>query len=98
MIGAKGAIIGLQFIEKFPMLVSVGACGTISVFAVRGCPSLLRQHCLGRFLNLAPNPQKKIVNSAITSMTCEVVANSRYDRHKATPRSELAATMRYYTE
>lgn len=31
-------------------------------------------------------------------MTCEVVANPRYDRHERTPRSELAANMRYFAD
>ena len=96
MIGAKGTIIALQFIEKYPMLLSAGTCGTISVFAVRGCPSIIRQYCLGRFLNLGLDPNKKQVNTAITAMACEVVSNPRYDRDRKPPKSELSACLNYY--
>ena len=98
MIGGKSAIVGLQFVDKFPLLVSVGSCGTISVFAVRGCPGRLRQYCLGRFLNVSPDNDQKMVNTAITAMTCEVIPNPRFDSHRHQPVNELTAVMDYYAE
>ena len=52
LIGSKMAITAIEFIDKYPLLVSAGQCGIISVYAIRGAPRSLKYMCLARFLNL----------------------------------------------
>ena len=42
LIGSKLAITAIEFVENYPLLVSVGKCGIISVYAIRGSPSSIR--------------------------------------------------------
>ena len=76
-------------------------CGIVSVYAVRGCPRLLKNHCLGRFLNvnrdLNVESSQKFINTPITSMTLEVTENPRYDPNEVQV-GALGETVKYYND
>lgn len=81
LVGSKLAIVGMQFVDKFPLLVTASECGLVCVYAVRGCVRGIRAHCLGRFINI--NAENGVYyNSAITGMAIEVVKNPRYDSNE----------------
>ena len=42
LIGSKMAIVALEFVKEFPLLVSASMCGIISIYSVRGGPRQIR--------------------------------------------------------
>lgn len=96
LIGSKMAIVALEFVKEFPLLVSASTCGIVSVYSVRGGPRKLRNHCLGRFLNVNQDSTSlKFINTPITSMTLEVKANPRYDANEK-ELGELAEVVKFF--
>ena len=81
----------MEFVAEYPLLVSASAGGIIAVHAMRGGPSRLKAHCIGRFLNVNFDGDR-FVNVPITSMTIELRKNVRYDP-KEKKLGELAQTM-----
>jgi len=74
MTGSKLAIIGLEFVERYPLLVSIGSGGTICIYTTRGAPLAIRNFCIGRFLNLGFNGEE-YVNVGLTSMFLKLYEN-----------------------
>ena len=98
LIGSKMAIVALEFVKEYPLLVSASMCGIVSVYAVRGAPRRIKNHCLGRFLNVNRDfTTQKFMNTSITSMTLEVVANPRFDPNE-TKMGALGETIKFYND
>lgn len=95
LLSAKQSIVALHFVDEFPLLLSASECGILSLFSVRGSPTLIRRLCLGRFLNVSPNHTGQMVNTAITGMTFEVVNNPRFDPEEK-DYGELARNVSYF--
>ena len=95
-LGSKSQIVAIEFIEKFPLLVSVSQDGIIAIYTVRGCPRLLRSQNIARLLNVSYDGDA-YVNSAITGMTYEVVPNPRFDPGER-QYGELAKNIQYFTK
>ena len=94
LIGSKMAITAIEFVETYPLLVSVGQCGIISVYAIRGAPNAIRCMCLARFLNIGMEFSAH-KNIPITSAFIEVRKNLEYN--PLTRRmSELAQTLSFF--
>ena len=94
LIGSKMAITAIEFVETYPLLVSVGQCGIISVYAIRGAPNAIRCMCLARFLNIGMEFSSH-KNIPITSAFIEVRKNLEYN--PLTRRmSELAQTLSFF--
>ena len=98
LIGSKMAIVALEFVKAYPLLVSASMCGIVSVYAVRGAPRRIKNHCLGRFLNVNRDfTTQKFMNTSITSMTLEVVANPRFDPSEK-KMGALGETIKFYND
>ena len=78
LIGSKMAITAIEFVDRYPLLVSVGQCGIICVYAIRGAPNSLRCMCLARFLNIGMDLSSNR-NISITSAFTEVRQNLEYN-------------------
>lgn len=95
-VGAKMSLVAMQFVDKFPLLVTASECGLVSVFAVRGCVRGIRAHCLGRFMNVN-GENGDYYNSAITGMAIEVVPNPRYNPNEK-KLGNLTANVQFYKQ
>ena len=85
LVGSKLAIVALEFVKEYPLLVSASMCGIVSVYAVRGGPRRIKNHCLGRFVNTNFDyTLQRYVNTPITSMTLQVRTNKRFNINEKT--------------
>lgn len=91
LIGNKMGITSLNFVDKYPLLISTGQCGTVCVYAVRGAPKSIKNMCLARFVNISFD-QFGDRNIGITSSTFEIVENEHYDEKVEV--SEFGLTLR----
>ena len=78
LIGNKMGITSLNFIDKYPLLMSTSQCGIVSLYAVRGAPKSIKNYCLARFMNVSFDSFGDR-NIGITSSTFEIKDNEHYD-------------------
>lgn len=81
--------------KEYPLLVSAGQCGIVSIWGVRPCPYEVRHVCLGRFINLAWDGEN-FTNIGITASFVKIVENTTnndQEIHSPAPKYSRASTI-----
>jgi len=77
-------IIALKFIEPYPILVSAGGDGFVSLFGVRGIETMLQYECLCRIYSLKPNdlnPTSAVLTTRCLASFTNVKIDKKYNNN-----------------